>query len=561
MSSGVVTLLNSTTLLVPVERSHNIRYILGAVYVRGGYSVPCSKFRDVRKYYPLQQNILTYCEQMENAYMIAEEYKSGSAVLPTHPFLMEHQRVAWVIARHCPRYAFFMDTGTGKTATMLAVINDSRDIKWVVMCPKSIMRTAWRDDSAKFYPDIRVFIWDADITRSELVELSDKWNIEMPYRIPKKTLFDILWRQADIIVINPEQFTAHHAKLPHEGFIIDESTTVKNPTSKLSKEVDKYAVDCDRVYELSGEPAPNGMEDYFHQIKLIDTSILGNGFTSFKQRYFIPCGYMGYEIKLKEGAAEQLADKVGSVSYMVKKEDCLDLPEKVYERKTFRLAPSVQKTYKMMADDFIAMADTMDDLVMVFNKAGSLMKLRQITSGFIIDAENKVVNELHSQRINLLKETLSEIGKRQVIIWAQFRHEIESIKAMLGDSACTAYGGTKNLQDSIDGFKDGRYQYIIAHPATLKFGVTFTNCNYAVYYSYDYNFESYYQSHDRIYRIGQNNKCTFITLECENTIDGLMLRAVREKQGLADFMAGVLSHCRMGDTNGDKEDRQVELEF
>lgn len=552
MTEKVARLINSTTMLIPVDRSHSTRYVIGAVYVAGGYSVPCSQYQSLCKYYALPQALRSYCEQQEVARGIADEIKSNIVVKPDAPdFLMEHQKKAYRIAAYCPKYAFFMDTGTGKTATMLAVIDAHRNIPWVVMCPKSIMVTAWRDDSNKFFPDLRVFVWDVDTKKTELQELAEKWGIAYSHSHSKKYLWETLKQVADIVVINPEQFTVHHAELEHDGFIIDESTLIKNPSSKLSKAVDQYVKACSRVYILSGEPAPNGVEDYFNQMKILDPSVLGTGFTAFKQRYFIPTGYMGYDITPKEGAVEEISRRVATMAYMVKKEDCLDLPDKTYEVRTFRLPPDARKMYQTMLDDFIAMAEGADDMVVVFNKAGSLMKLRQIASGFLINGDTNEINEVHTMRIQLLEEVLREIGNKQVIIWAQFRHEVETLFALLsgmGKTVCTGYGGTKNLQDSIDGFKTGKYQYIIAHPATLKFGVTFTNATYAIDYSYSYNYEEYYQSHDRNYRIGQKEKCTYITLKCIDTIDEAMLKAVRTKSSVASMIADLI---RMG--KGDKD--------
>ena len=98
-----------------------------------------------------------------------------------------------------------------------------------------------------------------------------------------------------------------------------------------------------------------------------------------------------------------------------------------------------------------------------------------------------------------------------------------------GKSVSTAYSETNNLDESIRQFKHGETQYMIAHPKTLKFGVTFVQCTYAIYFSRSYDFEEYYQSHDRIYRKGQVNKCTFIKLIAEDTIDEIIDSVIDDK--------------------------------
>ena len=94
----------------------------------------------------------------------------------------------------------------------------------------------------------------------------------------------------------------------------------------------------------------------------------------------------------------------------------------------------------------------------------------------------------------------------------------------------TAFGNTKDVDDSILKFKNGVADYIIAHPKTLKYGVTLTNCSYAIYYSMSYSHEEFYQSHDRIYRKGQINKCTYIFIQAENTIDERIYEVVQNKK-------------------------------
>lgn len=120
---------------------------------------------------------------------------------------------------------------------------------------------------------------------------------------------------------------------------------------------------------------------------------------------------------------------------------------------------------------------------------------------------------------------------------------IEEALLKQGKTVVTAYSGTKSVDDSIEAFKDGTAQYIIAHPATLKYGVTFTHCTYAVYYSLSYSFENYYQSHDRIYRKGQTKPCTFLFLLCPGTIDMMIYEVLQNKGDIAkameDYVKGV----------------------
>jgi SNF2 family DNA or RNA helicase len=177
-----------------------------------------------------------------------------------------------------------------------------------------------------------------------------------------------------------------------------------------------------------------------------------------------------------------------------------------------------------------------DSLTVANNILTSLMKLRQITSGFVIDSDI-TTQCLHRQKLDELLEVLEEIGDKPVIIWCNFKNEIQTIEnelKKLGKSVVTAYSETKDVDVSVVEFKKGEAQYMIAHPQTLKYGVTFTQCTYAVYYSLSYSYDDYYQSHDRIYRKGQTKPCTFIFLLCHDTIDELIYEALHDKRDLAD---------------------------
>jgi SNF2 family DNA or RNA helicase len=284
----------------------------------------------------------------------------------------------------------------------------------------------------------------------------------------------------------------------------------------------------DYVYILSGKPAPNGQLDYFSQMRIIDKSLLGSSFFQFRARFFHPTGYGGYTWVMNSGAEEAIADRIARRAIFIRKEDCLDLPDVTDIKRMIDLPDDIMKQYKVMEKQQLALLQ--DELIAVPNKMAAIMKLRQITSGFVLS--NDEVVRFDSTKLHELMGVLEEIGDKQVIIWAQFKEEIRKIASAIADtgaSVVTAYSETKDTDESIRMFKHGEAQYMVAHPATLKYGVTFTNCTYAVYYSMDYSFENYYQSAARIHRKGQTKPCTFIFLLAENTIDEIMYKVVNEK--------------------------------
>lgn len=454
-----------------------------------------------------------------------------------HDFLMYHQRVCRDIASLFDSYAFFLDTGTGKTITSLQIIEDNPQIKWVIICPKSIIKTAWLSDNEKFYPHLKLLPLSKNMNKQDYISIAERWGLKFSYYITIESLVDLLITHAQGFIINPESFKKKidfFLKQKVNGLIFDESVKLKDPSTDITKTTIEFAHNMDKVYLLSGQPAPNNPMEFFSQMRIVDPSIFGNSFYRFRQYFFAPTDYMGYNWKLKKDKEKLFYKQISLKSIFISKEDCLDLPEKTYLVRSIELTGKAWEYYSMMAK--ARLLDIDDTTILAPNILTNIMKLRQITSGFIID-EGKDIKPIHNQKLKELISVLEEIGDKQVIIWTNFKNEIHTIEQTLksmNKTVVTAYSGTKDTDASVAAFKSGEAQYIIAHPQTLKYGVTFTNCTYAVYYSLSYSFDDYYQSHDRIYRKGQTKPCTFIFLLCKNTIDEVIYAVLQEKKDISE---------------------------
>ncbi|NNG66448.1 DEAD/DEAH box helicase [Caldanaerobacter subterraneus] len=465
------------------------------------------------------------------------------------PYLMKHQVLVREIARIYDKYAFFLDTGTGKTIAALSIIKDNPHIKWLIIAPKSIIKTAWLNDLENYYPEFKLLpvLSKKDMTKAKLREFSKKWNIKI----------EELFEKADGYITNPENFKNNVELFKNcEGLIFDESSLLKDPKSEITrktlafgkgyvektikgdgkktkKELVKISNGLKKIYILSGTPAPNNYMEFWAQMTLIDESLFGSSFYAFRNRYFYSYGYKNYQWDYKRGAKQAIMERVERKALFITKEECLDLPEKTYIIREVTMPAKAMEYYRRMEEEkFVELGDGTS--IKAPNVLSSLMKLRQITSGFIIDNENEL-NMIHKAKLEELMNVLEEIENKQVIIWIQFKNEVETIKMALeakGKTVVTAYSETKDVNESIEKFKSGEAQYIIAHPKTLKFGVTFTNCTYAVYYSLSYSLEEYQQSHDRIYRKGQTKPCTFIFLLVPDTIDYVCYSVVHEKKDI-----------------------------
>lgn len=416
-------------------------------------------------------------------------------------------------------------------------------MQFVVICPKSIINTAWIADATTFFPELGVLPVKAGMTKQEQQVYINKI---VPEGVKVSKISDA-FPYADILVMNPEQFKKYYAEgvlNNYKGLILDESTCIKDGRAQITKAVLAFSNTCSYVYLLSGKPAPNTPIDYFYQIQAINPSIFGKSKLKFINNYFRQLDSLGYKYELRGDMKPLFTRLLDLCSIFVSKQDCLDLPDMVSIIRSVDLAPATMKLYKEMEKEQVVLIQNRD--ITAMNKLTSLMKLRQITSGFIIDTEKKTTVTLGDRsKLNELANIIEELGDKKAIIWINFKEEVRCIEELLtkkGYTYVTAYQGTENVDDSINKFKSNEAQFIIAHPKTLKYGVTFTgpsmkvNCTYAIYYSLSYSYEDFYQSRDRIYRKGQTEKCTCIFLLADKTIDTTIYKVLQNKGSNAELL-------------------------
>jgi SNF2 family DNA or RNA helicase len=246
-------------------------------------------------------------------------------------------------------------------------------------------------------------------------------------------------------------------------------------------------------------------------------------------------------------ADTDLLDKIAQFSSVVKKEDVLDLPERTFNIIDVILSPAEKTAYRDMINHLVAIIE--DEEISAFNAAVKCMKLRQVTSGFLIN-ENSEVRVFGKSKLNALVDLLEDIGNQQVIIWTQFVHEAEQIKTLLKDKSIGIINGSSKQADKdnwIKDFKAGDIQYLIAHPLSMAHGVTLTNCTYAIYYSLSYSHEEHVQSQDRIYRKGTTKPCTYYYLMAPGTIDTVIYNILQGKQKAELAVLDYVKHARDAD--------------
>ena len=463
-----------------------------------------------------------------------------------HLTLMRHQQLGREIARYQDRYAFFYDTRTGKTPLSLSIMYD--DIvanpthKWLVVCPLILIENAWIPDAAEFIPEIKVVSCHAATPAKRLERINS---------------------EANIYVTNTESFVKyreHFDKLHLAGCIIDESSDMKSPKSKVSKELVDFAQTLKRFYLLSGTPAPNGEQEYYMQLRAVDYYGIQQSYSQFKEHYFVNMSYNPqYEkLALRPDKKDELFSLIRKYALYVDKEDVLTTPGRTFHEVEFEMPAELKKHYNKLKNElYMEVGDGLR--ITAPSAAAKLNKLNQVTSGFIIDTqavkENKFYNEdktelyqLSGYRFAKLIDLLGQIGDEQVLIWANYKAEFRIIQQALGNSCRCVYGETTLAEknEAIKLFKEGKIQYLIANPASADKGLTLTNAHISIYFSLNWSYELFKQSMERIYGdvMKQPKHCDYYVMIAKGTMDRVLYSDVLQGKGEASY--AVLNHLKGG---------------
>jgi SNF2 family DNA or RNA helicase len=298
---------------------------------------------------------------------------------------------------------------------------------------------------------------------------------------------------------------------------------------------------------MTGSPVTKNPLDVYSQMEFLSKDILRQNYWAFRSRYAVLVrrnfGARATQLVVGFQRLPELNTIIDQHSYRVLKEDCLDLPEKIYTKRYISLTSEQVQAYEEMRRFNVTSMEgkTMTSL----STLSALIRLHQISCGHMTfdDGETK---EIKSNRMNELLSILEETDGK-VIIWANYRFDIQNIQKTLSDkfgseTVATYYGDTKDKdrQDIVDRFQDknSKLKYFVGNPSTGGYGLTLTAANTVVYYSNTYDLEKRMQSEDRAHRIGQNDKVLYIDMIAEGTIDEKIVHSLRDKIDIASAVMG-----------------------
>ncbi len=466
----------------------------------------------------------------------------------TEPY--KHQRETLAKSAHKNLYALFLEMGLGKSKILLdnaAILFDQEKISGLlIVSPKGNLRNWDVHEVNKHLPDHiqrNVLVWQPNHTKQWLKDYKEMVEGDSD---------GIL----NIFLVNVEAFaTVKACKFVEEFLVthdammaIDESTTIKNPKAKRTKHLIKLAPLADYRRILTGFPITKAPLDLYSQCYFLSPNLLGfSSYYAFSARYAITqarrMGSHSFQQIIGFQRLEELQESIKDFSIRKTKDQCLDLPAKVYTKRLVELTDEQKKAYATMKQKALMVLE--NEVFTTVNVLTQIMRLQQIVAGSLRNEDGETI-VLKNNRVRTVLDLLEETSGK-VVIFAMFQTDIQQLEKAIADkfgenSVASYYGKTPQdeRQRIIDRFQDSESElrYFISNPQTGGRGITLTEASTMIFYSNSYDLELRVQAEDRIHRIGQEKSCTYIDLVSENTVDEKILQNLLSKVKISNEILG-----------------------
>lgn len=519
-------------------------------------------------------------DAFEKAAELTERIKKGEAFASDaaknyqwklKPF--SHQVPAFHALVANPSFGLFGDTGTGKTGISVAymdhLIKEERDWVFFIFCPRNLINNAWIPDIEKF-SDLKV--------QSLRV---DHWKRSEKLRLRQEAFAT----DADVYLINIEAVRGKHAKDKTKekdllelikrrckqgmkiGMLVDESSKIKSRMSANFKLLKRIEAKSERRIIISGTPSPNTLLDLWSQFDFLDSGeTLQPSFTDYRHdthRKVVLKGvswvnHAGHEENaekwlIRDGAAMAVHRQITKRSIRFRIEDCIDLPPQRFLRREVEMTAEQERCYEQMREYLLT--ELQGDLVTARVAASKVMKLREITGGFLIpdssdgkgkpvaiDKDTPKMLELDDILEQSVADKLGDQGRpNKALVWAQYQWECRT----LVDRYAKKYGARGMFGGISSGEVDRNFaafqndtttRVLICHPASVGHGLTLTAANYSIFYSLSYNYDEFYQAYRRMARATQKRSMTNYLLVAPGTIDDHLMANLYAKKNLSDMV-------------------------
>lgn len=424
-----------------------------------------------------------------------------------------------------PKCGLFLDMGLGKTVSTLTAIKELKYNRFqvnkvLIIAPKKVAEGTWSKEK-------------------------DKWNHTKDFRVSlvlgsQQKRIKALSVNADLYIINRENIPWLVDYLRNDWYfdtvVIDESSSFKNSRSKRFKALKMVLPKINRLIELTGTPSPNGVEDLWAQIYLLDQGTrLEKYITHFRAKYMEPNKRNRSQIfdyKIKDGVYDTVINKISDICISMKSEDYLELPDLSYNEIPVILNDKARRDYDKMERDFVLELEGAEDEITAVNAAALSNKLLQISNGAVYDSSG-VYTEVHDAKIDSFLELVERLQGKSLLVFYNFQHDRDRIKKALEKSDLVVKE-LKTTQDE-DDWNAGKIDILLTHPASAAYGLNLQEGgNHVCWFGLSWNLEHYQQANKRLHRQGQKEKVIIHHLVTQGTRDEDVMRALDNKAGVQE---------------------------
>jgi SNF2 family DNA or RNA helicase len=438
--------------------------------------------------------------------MMAEEYKARSYQTDVTNQIIDHSK-----------YMVVLDMGLGKTVSTLTAINelmnDSFEIRrTLIIAPLKVADLTWPEEMKKW--DHLKYISYSMLT-GDLGSRID--SLKMNSQIFIINVDNVKWL-INLIV------THHNRKWPFDMIVIDESSKFKGYGSERFKAIQLACKVSKRVVLLTGTPAPNGLQDLWSQVYLIDSGArLGKNITAFRRRYMYPHPRIPNVWLMRDGVEKEIYDKIADISYVLKAKGNIDLPERIDNYIEINMDEATKAKYEELESSYLLSVD--ENEIEAANAAVLSNKLLQLTNGAIYD-EDRNVYHIHDLKLEALKDILEDNEGKSVLVFYWFNHDLSRLKEYFKDYDPRELLTAKDKED----WDSRKIRLLLAHPASMSYGL---NLQYGgstiVWFGLTWSLELYQQANARLYRSGQKEVTVINHLVVKDSYDEYVIKRLKQK--------------------------------
>jgi len=437
----------------------------------------------------------------------------------------DHQKTTAEFLVDNPRAFCFNEAGTGKTSSVIwacdYLMNQGILKRVLIICPLSIMYSAWQSDLFKTAMHRRTAVaYGSASKRSKIINSN-----------------------YEFVIINYDGVNIVAKDIYNAGFdliVVDEANAYKTTTTLRWKTLKALVLPYTGLWMLTGTPASQSPVDAYGLAKLVCPENVPKFFGAWRDRVMFPVTKFKWSPR---PGARDVVYKVLQPAIRFTKDECLDLPEVMYQYRSAPMTGQQQKYYLSLKNELLIKAA--GEKVSAVNAAAMLTKLLQISGGAVYSDSGEVLEFDVSHRLRVLEEVMVET-ERKVIVFVPYTHTIELVHKHLIKGGYTAEIVNGQVSAGERAAIFSRFQttdhprVLVVQPQAASHGITLTAADTIVFWSPVMSVETYIQCVARIDRVGQQHKMTVIHLE-GSEVERKMYRMLENKIDLHEKLVELYS--------------------